>query len=79
MTLPNSFGKLFNIILYNRLSNKLQNTKHKLDFVRTMKRQMMSSLFSALQKIMSQITNIYIPAFLTFRKCTIQFGARGER
>ena len=55
ITSSNSLGKLFNTISYNRIKDSLPSSKpqifylqHNLDFVRTIERQIISSLFLAL-------------------------------
>ena len=78
ITLSNSSGKLFNTILYNKLTTKLQNANILSSAQAGFRKDHRTSdhiftLFSLI-KSMSQRANIYIPALLIFRKRTVQFG-----
>ena len=78
ITLSNSLGKLFNTILYNRLTTKLQNANILSPAQAGFRKDHRTSdhifTFFSLKKSMSQRASIYIPALLIFRERTIQSG-----
>ena len=84
ITLSNSLGKLFNTILYHKLTTKLQNanilspaqTGFRKD-CRTTDR--IFTLFSLIKNYVTKREYLYTCFPLTFRRRTIQFGGKDSK